>query len=183
MSLDHKAYQLDYEQFESELAPILVDALESGEIDELRGFVETNLSQLKDPNEGQPLGSNWQQLVQPTDSNRPDFELQLWGDLALTRYYDPSQDDGLSTEWEDLEQELKEAGVDPVRILLGRQLRVDGRVFDPGLQGAYFLSPADVRDALDTLEQANLEDDDLAEHWRDVLKAAADKEKGLYITF
>ena len=66
MSLDHKAYQLDYEQFESELAPILADALETGEIDHLRAFVERNLSELKDPNEGEPLGSDWQELCAAT---------------------------------------------------------------------------------------------------------------------
>lgn len=103
--------------------------------------VESNLSELKDPNEGEPLGSNWQELVQPPESNRADLELQLWGDLALTKYYDPAQDDGLSTEWEDLEDGLKEAGVDASRIVLGRQLQVDGRVFDPGLQGAYSFPP------------------------------------------
>ncbi len=183
MSLDHKAYLLDYEAFESELAPILADALETGEMEELRAFVESNLSELKDPSEGEPLGSNWQELVKPPDPERRDLELQLWGDLALTKYYDPAQDDGLSTEWEDLEGELKEAGVDATRVLLGRQLQVDGRVFDPGLQGAYFLSSGDVQSALEMLSQADLEDDELAEQWREVLQAAAERRKGLYVTF
>ena len=36
MSMDHKAYPLDYEAFESELAPLLSSAIQSGDIDELR---------------------------------------------------------------------------------------------------------------------------------------------------
>ena len=90
MSMDHKAYQLDYEPFESELAPLLAHALETSELDDLRTFVERNLSQLKHPSEGEPLGPDWRTLVEPPAPNRPDLEVQLWGDLALTKYYDPS---------------------------------------------------------------------------------------------
>jgi hypothetical protein len=183
VSMDHKAYQLDYERFEAELAPILARALETGAGDELRAFVEGNLSELKDPNEGEPLGPNWHELVEPPEPNRPDLELQLSGDLALTKYYDPSQDDGLSTEWADLDERLKEAGVDATRIVLGRQLQVDGRVFDPGRQGAYFQSPSDVRNALKLLDSAALDDDELVDQWRDVLHAAEKIGKGLYVTF
>jgi hypothetical protein len=181
MSLDHKAYQLDYEPFESELAPILARALGTGELDELRAFVEHNLSQLKDPDAGDALGPNWHELV---DEPRPDLAVQRWGDLALTKYYDPSIDDGLSTDWADLDEQLKEAGIDASRVVLGRTLGANGRLFDPGRQGAYFLTPADVRSALTLLDPARLAlDDDLVDHWRQTLQSAARNAKGLYVTF
>src|SRR5436190_12267583 len=151
MSMDHKAYKLEYERFESELAPIIVRALQTGQVTELRSFVESNLAELKDPDEGEPLGPNWREFVEPARSNGADLEVQLWGDLALTKYYNPAEVDGLSTEWQDLDEQLTGAGVDATRVVLGRQLRGNGNVFDPGRQGAYFLSPSDVRDALKLL--------------------------------
>jgi hypothetical protein len=174
MSMDHKAYQLDYEPFAAELAPILGRALESGSTDELRAFVEANLAELKDPDEGEPLGPDW---------HSRDLDLQELGDLALTKYYDPSHDDGLSSEWDDLDEQLKASGVDATRVVLGRTLQSNGRIFDPGKQGAYFQSPADVRAALSLLDDANGVDDDLLEQWRQTLQAAAANGKGLYVTF
>src|SRR6266542_5935398 len=53
----------------------------------------------------------------------------------------------------------------------------------PRSAGRLLLSPDDVRNALDVLKQADLEDDELAEQWRDVLQSAADNKKGLYVTF
>lgn len=183
MTMDHKAYKLDYDGFQRELAPILSKALETGEAKELRTFVERNFAHLKDPNEGGPLGPNWHELVEPPLPNRPDLELQLWGDLALTKYYDPSQDFGLSTEWQEAEEHLQVAGVDPTPIVLGQPLQADGRYFDPGLQGAYFQSPRDVRYALASLDCSAFQECAPLREWLELLRSAAAAGAGLYVTF
>jgi hypothetical protein len=180
MSMDHKAYQLDYEPFVSELAPLLARALQTGNVDELKAFVERNFSQLKHPAEGDPLGPDWRALV---ESGEPNLEVQRWADLALTKYYDPSADEGLNAEWEDLDDELQAAGIDASRVVLGRTLGADGNVFDPGRQGAYFQSPEDVRDALQLLEGVTVEEEDVLDQWREILQSAAQRGKGLYVRF
>jgi hypothetical protein len=183
MSMDHKAYPLEYEAFERELAPILERAVQSGDIDELRTFVERNFAQLKDPYEGQPLGPDWLNLVEPNVPDRPDLRVQLWGDLALTKYYDPSHDLGLSTDWEEAEQRLQAAGVEPVPIVLGRYLGTAEHHFDPGRQGAYFQSPSEVRRGLDVLRRLHLNGSEPIQLLRDMLEKAASDAKGLYVTF
>jgi len=183
MSMDHKAYALDYHGFERDLAPIISRAVQTGDADELRTFVERNFAQLKDPNEGGPLGFDWLELVEPPLSNRPDLSVQLWGDLALTKYYDPTQDFGLGAEWQEAEDRLQAAGLEPAPIVLGHPLGTEGHFFDPGLQGAYFQSPRDLRTGLELLNRAECEDTELLRTWRELLQRTAANGDGLYVTF
>jgi hypothetical protein len=183
MSMDHKAYPLDHDAFQRELAPLLSHAVQTGEIDELRTFVERNLAVLKDPDEGGPLGPDWLSLVQPPLPNRPDLAVQRWGDLALTKFYDPADESGLSIEWLEAEERLKEVGLEPVPIVLGHPLGGGDRYFDPGLQGAYFQSPDDVRRGLRALDDNTVDDSEPLRNWRDLLHRTADQGQGLYITF
>ena len=183
MSMDHKAYPLHHAAFERELAPLLEHALQSGRTDQLRTFVELNLSALKDPNEGTPLGPDWERLVEPPLPDRPDLAVQLWGDLALTKFYDPAEDRGLSTEWEAVEERLQAAGLESAAIVLGHPLGSGQRYFDPGLQGAYFQSEQDVRAALRALDERPITDSEPLRNWREVLRRTADRAQGLYVTF
>jgi hypothetical protein len=183
MSMDHKAYPLDYEAFERELAPLLSSAVQSGDIDELRTFVERNFAALKDPAEGGPLGPDWLTLVEPPLPNRPDLAVQLWGDLALTKFYDPAKESGLSTDWQDAEERLKAVGLEPAPIVLGHPLGGPEHYFDPGLQGAYFQSPDEVRRGLQALDDHAVDHSEPLRTWRDLLNRTADQGQGLYVTF
>src|SRR5215468_5200920 len=157
MSMSHKAFVFDYEAFESQLRAILERALRTRDVGEIRAFIMANRAALRDPYEGEPLGADWEDLLERKDVDE-------YGDFALTRYYDPTRDIGLGDDWHEV----------PERMILGVPLVVEGRAFDPGKQGSYFQPPALVQAHLQALG-ADLEP------VRKMLEAAAGK--GLYVTF
>src|SRR5262245_48970068 len=140
MSMQHKAYPLDYVRFRVELKPVLEAGLASGDVSELRRFIAANFQFLKDPNEGDPLPASWEALVEPKDVHQ-------YGDLALTKFYDPREDVGLGYDWlggsdrlgvdDLLDEELGEGQ----SITLGQPCGFPGNYFDPGQYGSYFQSP------------------------------------------
>jgi hypothetical protein len=85
--MEHKAFVFDFRSFESELRPILEKALNDNESSELLRFIEANRAALKDPYEGEPLGEDWFEAAEGNDLR--------WGDFALTKYYEPTDDVGL----------------------------------------------------------------------------------------
>src|SRR5262245_50929549 len=82
MSMGHKAFVVDYEAFADQLSDILKTALVTNNDDDLVHFIEANISSLKDPYEGDPLDSSWEDLVETKDAHS-------YGDIALTKFYDP----------------------------------------------------------------------------------------------
>lgn len=50
-------------------------------------------------------------------------------------------------------------------------------------RSSHFQSPEDVRNALKLLEAASVDDEELVDQWRGVLRAAENNGKGLYVTF
>jgi len=153
--MDHWAYALDNDAFQRELAPILIRALRTGSRDERQEFVQRTIAHLNDPTDGTPLNAEWHHLVQPPILDRPDLAVHRWGDVALTKDYDPAQEAGLSTAWQVAEEDLRTLGLDSIATLLGRPLGPPNNACDPRLQGAYFQSPHDVRHALPHLEQVH----------------------------
>jgi hypothetical protein len=147
-----------------ELAPILSRALESGDPTELRAFVAAHRDTLTDPYEGEPL-----------DDALDGADVHTLGDHALTRYYDASAPGGLGDAWEELAEDLSPA---QRRALLGAPLGPAKNPFDPGRQGSYFQDPDAVRASLAALAGVDGVDDHVA-----VLRAAAAKGQGVYVTF
>jgi hypothetical protein len=180
MSMSHKAFVFDHARFEQELREGLLAALANDEARPLEAFINTNREALRDPYEGEPLGPDWRDTFRPSD-------VQAYADFALTKYYDPSDDLGLGTDWEDASQALAQAGLDG-RVLLGTALTTpDGALcFDPGRQGAYFQSEAVVTEHLAQLAALEARASRLPDGLRaarDLLHAAATARGGLYITF
>jgi len=175
MSMSHKAFVFDHARFERELRERLLAALASDDARPLDAFITANLEALKDPYEGEPLRASWRDTFRPAD-------VQAYADFALTKYYDPSDDLGLGTDWQDANEALEQAGLG-AEVLLGSALSTpDGAAsFDPGRQGAYFQSEADVRQHLTQLAALRLHDSLRAA--RELLQAAATARRGLYITF
>ena len=112
MSMEHKGYAFDWHKFEAELKPVLIGALETGEIQNLVQFIEKNREQLTDPYDGMSLKSNWQLMLANQDAHE-------CGDYALTKYYDVSEQMGVGYAWIEVSDRLpKEAS----RALLGEAL-------------------------------------------------------------
>ena len=64
MSMQHKAFVLDYEDFKSQMGNLLESALMTGSNDKLVQFIGTNITGLKDPYEGEPLNESWEDLIE-----------------------------------------------------------------------------------------------------------------------
>ena len=163
--MEHKAYVFNYKSFENELMPILANCLKNGDIELLRSFIAAHKDSVTDPYEGEELPSNWEDALENRDVHE-------YGDYALTRYYDPSEDIGLGERWLQLDDRLQ-------TLALGTPLG-EAILFDPGRMGSYFQSPDQIAEALR-----------LAQAIQPALPGVADlanllrsgRAKGLYVTF
>jgi hypothetical protein len=170
VSFDHKAFAFDWDAFQRELAPSLRAALASGDTNALERFLDENVDACSSPDEGEPLVGEWRNSLATGG-------VQEIADIALTKFYDPSEDSGLRETWAEIESDLT---ADARRALLGSAFEVRGVAFDPGKMGSYFQSPGEVRvshSVLDALGSA-----DLAEFVA-FLAVVARESKGLYVTF
>ncbi len=178
MTLAHRAFAFDYARFNDELRPVLLSALETTDTAALVTWIDAHLSQLVDPDEGEPLPKNWQKSLAVGDVH----EL---GDFALTKYYDGDLDIGLDTDWQDLGELLEKSGSDPA-IVLGTPLGPEGAEFDPGRQGSYFQTPVEVMTALEQLRNLLEAQPALATELaplQGMFQQAARHRCGLYVTF
>jgi hypothetical protein len=134
MSMEHKAYSFNYDEFTATLAPILFAALANGDVQPLMRYIEENREHLTDPYEGDPLDAQWTEHIEPMDAH------QL-GDFALTRFYSPREDIGLGYTWEaSLEDVRREVDENAEAIVLGEPFGPSSHPFDPGKMGSYFQS-------------------------------------------
>jgi hypothetical protein len=178
MSMEHKAFLFDHDKFQKDLEVILVEALDSNEVDALRNFIIDNLDNLKDPYEGEPLDLEWEAMIEPKDAHQ-------YGDFALTLYYDPQADIGLGYEW-DIQDSLPDDNAFESSPVLGIPLGKNSNVFDPGKMGSYFQSPNLVQTNLASLNSIYSTKPDQEEFLQpaiDMLGEAEKEKKGLYITF
>jgi len=170
LSFSHKAFIFDWLKFEHELLPTLRLALQRNQTEPLVAFIEMHLESIKDPYEGEPLPQDWRSLISIGD-------VQELGDFALTRYYQPTEDFGLSEEWGSLSERFSAL---EKSALLGVSLAEAGTAFDPGRMGAYFQRPEEVALSLQLLQQAGHQS---LEPFMAGLSQAAALGKGLYVTF
>lgn len=175
--MEHKAFLLDFEQFELELLPALAYGLKFGDCEKLHQFVNTNLMLLKDPYEGQDLSPTWESLLTTRDAH----EL---GDVALTKYYDPAQDIGLGASWIAV-QDLVE-GDRATSPILGAVVGESSNLFDPGKMGSYFQKSQDAVENLaylrDQVTRHRPQSNEI-EQAIQMLEQAVAAKQGLYITF
>jgi hypothetical protein len=178
MTMAHRAFAFDYTRFHDELKPVLLRALETTDATALRGWIDDHLDQLVDPDEGEPLRKNWQLSLEVGDVH----EL---GDYALTKYYDGDLDIGLDADWEELGALLEKSGLDAA-LTLGAPLGQAEAAFDPGRQGSYFQTAAEVTAALTQLQTLLQAQPALATELaplQGMFQQAARHRCGLYVTF
>jgi hypothetical protein len=175
--MDHKAFLFDYDSFDRELRPILEEALRAGDYRRLVSFINANLDHLRDPYEGEPLGSDWEAMIETQDPHQ-------YGDFALTKYYDPTADIGLGTGWENLQELMASDPVLTESPILGDTIGPRDDPFDPGKMGSYVQSAQQVcqnrKYLLNLAKKEQREDLDRAIQ---MLTKAAGAETGLYVTF
>jgi hypothetical protein len=147
VSMSHKAYAFDWSAFaRDELHNILLDALSSGDTNGLIRYIEANQDHIKDYYEGGPLSDNWRNVL-------ANFDVQEFGDFALTRFYDPQKDSGLGIEWRGIDEHLSETDQ---AVLLGTPFGSSSAYFDPGRQGSYFQTPREVVRSLARVQRIEL---------------------------
>jgi hypothetical protein len=144
VSMNHNAFVFDCASFEAELRPLLIETLATNESLRLVAWIEANRLSLVDPYEGKKLVPNWEMEL-----SKPD--VHLYGDIALTKYYDPTDSIGLDDSWQDVGETLKAHGLRE-EIILGTPVGMKDRLFDPGGMGSYFQSQETV-----VANQRNLE--------------------------
>jgi hypothetical protein len=167
--MEHKAYAFDDEAFRQELAPLLDNALQTGDVDPLIAFVDDNRTRVTDPYEGAPLEDGWLDMVETRDAHQV-------GDFALTAYYDVKADVGLGYDWEAASDAVGEA------VVLGEPFGPQDNPFDPGKMGSFFQSPQQVQDNLERV-RAQGSGQDVVERVQRMLETAARDNSGLYVTF
>lgn len=132
MSIDHKAYLFRHDEFQRELAPLLYGSLKAGDVGPLRDFVNAHQESLTDPATEESLADDWEQLL----ADHPD--VQWYADLALTRYYDLTDNLGLSRGFDALGsffRSLPELGPNSDRLFCGWLFGPKGKRLDPGRMG------------------------------------------------
>src|SRR5262249_35436836 len=135
MPMSHKAFAFDWLAFErDELPELLTRALGTGETAGLFAYIERNRGILKDPYEGDPLSEDWKDLLENHDVHE-------YADFALTRFYDPAAEHGLSYCWNEIDDALPK---EYRGILLGNPFGPRDNRFDPGRYGSYFQTPEQV---------------------------------------
>jgi hypothetical protein len=113
----------DCDGYERELRPILDESLRGGSLEPLRAFIQRHREALKNPHDGQPLAEDWESRLGSRDAHQ-------YGDLAMTRFYEPSSNVGLGEEWDATEDVLTGVGVRGA-ILLGKLIGPRENLFDP----------------------------------------------------
>lgn len=166
MSFDHKAFEFDWQAFSNEMLPWLSEALAADDCERLSAFVDARVSACRSPYDGEPLSRNWRAMLEVGDA-------QEIADFALTKYYDPTDDHGLSDAWMEPDAALS---TDMKAALLGQAIAQ----FDPGRQGSYFLAPADATKSGELLQ--NAQDSSLREFGSFVTQASR-RGHGVYVTF
>ena len=179
MSFPHRAYLFDLNRFDAELRPALVEALRSNDPAPLRRFIERHLRELKDPYAGEPLGADWEELLETRD-------VQEYGDFALTLCYDPAADIGLGDRWPALAELLVREAPPGTDLTPGDTIGPPNRPFDPGGMGAYVLSNEGAADRLGMLRELSASRADLRPQLAPLVQmfaAIADSGRGAYVTF
>ena len=169
--MEHKAFIFDYDKFQIELYGTLVLSLENWDYSHLKTFILQNIFHLRDPYEGEPLDNDWEKLIETYDPHQ-------YGDFAITKYYNPSDDIGLGYNWQSIHEKSAGQLVQSESPILGTPIGPKDKLFDPGKMGSYFQSAFRVKQNLAFMR--TLAEGEAA---KNMLEKAASLNMGLYVTF
>lgn len=196
MSMEHKAFVFDTKNYMEQLNNLLVDRGANDDIATIRQFIEEHLDVMKSPYTGDELDEDWGEEIEKGD-------IQEHADFALTGYYDPNEDIGLSYEWDMLLEALKKLDfIEAEYCILGKSIQKGNFRIDPGYCGLGLVYAEDipmlyqklitVRNKLDEINIKELksfieiEQEDLKsvlENLISIFQSALNDKKGLMLTF
>lgn len=171
MSFDHKAYAFDWDSFNAELLTILRLCLRHNETKSLKEFIVKNIEDLTDPYEGEPLDYTWENNL------LENYDVQEYGDFALTKYYSVREHYGLADQWIEIEAQLSNL---QKNALLGWPIGENNNYFDPGRMGSYFQDLNSVQKSQEILDEVRIKE---LRGYKEFLQQCADYQKGIYVTF
>jgi hypothetical protein len=148
MSIDHKAYLFRHDAFQKELADLLHRSLQTAEVGPLREFIDCHRKHLMDRGTDESLGENWE------DEYGAESDVQVYADLALSKYFDLTEDLGFSYGFDALGAYL--ATVPPLApvadcLICGNLFGPAGRRLDTGSMGTGLLSAEEAAGFADLL--------------------------------
>ncbi|AWI03524.1 hypothetical protein [Clostridium drakei] len=138
MSMEHKAFVFDTKNYMKQLNDLIVDRGANDDIAAIRQFIEEHLDNMKSPYTGEELDENWGEEIEKGD-------IQEYADFALTGYYAPYEDIGLSYEWDMLLKALKKLDfIEAEYCILGKSIQKENFKIDPGRCGLGLVYAEDI---------------------------------------
>ena len=137
--MEHKAFLFKDQEFNSELKSIILEAGISNNPEPIRMFIEKNIEKICSPYTGESIDADWEDELE-------NGGIQELIDFALTCFYSPEDDCGLSYSWDLLLEKLKHVSVrfEAEYYVLGIQIAQDGFTLDPGGMGMGFIKAEDI---------------------------------------
>lgn len=134
MSMEHKSFLFNTSAFTKELSEIILTAGETDNEKLLISFINQNLNDLKSPYSGEELTVEWIEELETED-------IQELADFAMTKYYNPDEELGLSYSWELLLESFDELDLkfNNEYYILGKSLDSENFTLDPGRMGLGFI--------------------------------------------
>ncbi|MCM0665580.1 hypothetical protein [Flavobacterium tyrosinilyticum] len=134
MSMEHKSFLFNTSAFTKELSEIILTAGETDNEKLLISFINQNLNDLKSPYSGEELTVEWIEELETED-------IQELADFAMTKYYNPDEELGLSYSWELLLESFDELDLkfNNEYYILGKSLDSEKFTLDPGRMGLGFI--------------------------------------------
>lgn len=148
MAMEHKAYLFHTDSFSSELCNIIIHAGETNNKSPLEEFIESRLGSVWSVYTGELLTNDWQ-------SELENGGVQELSDFAMTVYYSPDDERGLSYDWDVLLETLysMSPSFDPDYSILGCPIQSESFTLDPGGMGLGLVHSEDVPSIYNELVQ------------------------------
>lgn len=139
--MEHKSFLFNTSAFTKELSEIILTAGETNNEELLISFINQNLDHLKSPYSGEELTSEWLEELETED-------IQELADFAMTKYYNPDEELGLSYVWESLLELFDDLDLKYNReyYILGESLNFKNFILDPSKMGLGFVNSEHVND-------------------------------------
>ena len=136
MSMEHKAFLFDTKGFNKELSSIILESGGKEDPEPLKKYIEKNFYWLR-------LSTNEKKMIK---EKLDDNDIQLLADIALTAFYSPEEDLGLSYSWDALLEAFEKLPLQftPEYYLLGKPLKNETFKLDPGAMGMGFVDEKDI---------------------------------------
>lgn len=149
MSMEHKAFLFDSIKFDLEIKKVLENCWDDTTVNHAVGYIDKNYQKLKSPYTGETLDVDWQREI--VEKN-----IQNYLEFILTTCYDPGEDIGLQYSWDALIDVLQQINVDKnvKSWILGNELIINGKKFDPGKMGFGILDKKEVKEIWQSIIQA-----------------------------